>query len=138
MTEAEIAYIAGFCDGEACFTPSVYMNGGKPTILACIDIAQTDIEIILWLQERLGGSIKTNVYEGKHIKDCHHLRFWGKDAVRVMELLLPHLRVKRRLAELVIEYHHRWKGTRHKPEDAVVKLESLAAMRALAGRRRVA
>lgn len=98
--DTDYAYTAGLLDGEGSIsiTPKLYLS---------VKIRNTDKPVLLWLQEVLhrflaksGGLYKNNSTN----KQCFSLEFNGKHAKSVLEFLLPYLRIKKRQAELAIEF----------------------------------
>jgi len=99
-------YAAGFFDGEG----SVYAATRRkakdaarsPTVIVCI--ANTNLEVLKAHQERWGGSI----CERKVTKQkCQRQWQWvicTRNAREFLLAILPHLIIKRRIAELALEY----------------------------------
>jgi hypothetical protein len=86
MRRTEWAYTAGIIDGEGCIDTHGFKGGG---VYLRIRVGQKDPKLIRWLQKRLGGRhYHTN--RGHHQWIVSH-----KDAIMVLEGVLPYLTVKR-------------------------------------------
>ena len=85
VTEEEIAYYAGFFDGEGCVTSNGqgYLN---------VVISGNNLEVLQEMKERFGGNIHTRPNGTSNLSLSTQL---GK---AFLETLLPFLRVKREVA----------------------------------------
>jgi hypothetical protein len=109
------AYLAGIFDGEGCVT--ICMMGGKARrqpmhALNCI-VAMTCREIPYLLQDRFGGNVLAEKVRGANRQPSWRWRTHGWHAVDFLRDVLPYLRVKRKQAELAIEFQttkKRYKG----------------------------
>ena len=93
-----IDYIAGFFDGEGCVWAS------KRDVRAIF--TNTNLQILLDIQEYFGeGRItqKHRTPKDHANKLCYQLTMWNRRAERILKVMLPHLRLKRREAELALE-----------------------------------
>lgn len=94
LTEVELAWAAGFIDGEGCFL----FQKNCPTL----KVSNTHLPTLVWLRDRFAGFIYN-----KGGNDPAHWRprfTWvlsGKKAVPVIESIRPYLREKREQADLV-------------------------------------
>ena len=91
LSETEKAYIAGLIDGEG----TVGVHKGKGICLAPrVQISNTQIPLLTWLLEKIGtGYVHRTEYE---------TTFY--DVKPLLKAALPYLRIKKRQAELVIEF----------------------------------
>lgn len=105
-------YVAAITDGEGMITVSVKKNradphkGGSP-LTPLIGISNSKKELIDWLHSILFGStIKT----GKEDIQRNRKAVWAVQVARLLDVkclleqILPYLKVKRRQAELVLEF----------------------------------
>ena len=103
MELTKIAWAAGFMDGEGYIgiTRCLDRRTGRLYYRVQVDVGQVHREPIALFQELFGGTIghRTNKKQG-----CWNWRKFGKEACNVIRILLPYLVVKRRQAELVLEY----------------------------------
>lgn len=105
LSEIDIAYIAGFFDGEGCVCVH---HAGKETenkksiYILTATIANTNKSVMDYLHSVLGGYIAEN---NKIIgcKTCYVLHFNSRKAYKLLEKLLPYLRVKKKQAELTMK-----------------------------------
>ena len=97
ISTEELAYIAGFFDGEGCIT-----SGGRRCSLA-ISASNTDKQPLEFIQRIFGGSIYECLPKKLKWSTVYNWRIGGAYALIVLESLLPYLIVKRRQALLGIE-----------------------------------
>ena len=111
MDEKETAYIAGFVDGEGCF--SIDRSSRKnpryktPTYTFSLRISQTQEEVLDWIQARIGGNVnerKSRDRQYPNAKTSWHLQIYGKAAENAVHLLAPYLRVKRPHVKVALEF----------------------------------
>jgi hypothetical protein len=96
-----LEYLAGFFDGEGCFSCDV------PTDNECIQFVaqvQTTCEReVCSFREEFGGSVWEATPEKEHHSTSYLWRVRGKDAKRMAEVLLPHLNGKAEQASVLID-----------------------------------
>ena len=99
---ASLEYLAGFFDGEGCIT---LCNGGRKYNLKCI-CANTVKESVELFQERFGGRIHPQRRPaGKaHYKMCWKWVADSRIGESFLKEILPYLRIKRKVAELALEF----------------------------------
>ena len=103
-------YVAGLLDGEGMITVSVKKNkadpqkGGSP-LTPVISISNTKKELMVWLSTNVAGcTIKTD-YDTEKRKDVFAFQIARLlDVQALLEQVLPFLIVKKRQAELVLEF----------------------------------
>jgi DNA-binding CsgD family transcriptional regulator len=134
-------YIAGLLDGEGTVTineTKVRMGKKRERYLSLrplIKIANTDREVLEWVARQVGGFrfATRNGRESKHGKRLVYdiVLKKQKDILVFLEMLLPYLIIKRRQAELVVEFcRSRLAKPNHAPYDEG-ELEILAEVRRL-------
>ncbi len=96
-----LAYIAGFIDGEGCIRIGRGVLGPSGVSL---HVVNSDEGVIDYINLMLPGRKYNKKRYGR--KNLYRICWSGQDAINVIELVLPYLIVKRRLAELITEY---WK-----------------------------
>lgn len=95
-------YIAGFFDGEGCVTintsTATHKSGNRypSTVMVCV--SQNDINILRLIQNRCGGKLLANSTHKRH----HILQWYGNKAGSFLELVYPHLQVKKKQAEVAL------------------------------------
>jgi len=105
----DVVYIAGFLDGEGMITIAVHDNRARSdhsvSLLPLISIANTDREQMEWLHGLLQGSILLTSTGRRGCKTAYILQLSQLRNVKsLLEQLLPYLRVKKRQAQLVLEF----------------------------------
>jgi hypothetical protein len=103
-TETERAYLAGIIDGEGTITPVV---AGKRYEYPDVRIAVygTDQRLLDWIKFRFGG--RTSAFQRKECPTHKAMLTWVVTTHRcraIIEAVLPYLVIKRRQAELLIEF----------------------------------
>jgi hypothetical protein len=102
LTERELAYIAGIVDGEG--TVHISGSSGKKTCYPIVGIGMTHQGVIEWLADKWKVTIATLPRRNPRWLPQFVVRLSGKRAQLLCRLILPFLIVKRRQAELVIEF----------------------------------
>ena len=139
MTDVELAYAAGIMDGEG--TIGIYRSyapdrkGGKKREVAllrpCVSVAQCDIRLPEWLQQKFGcGYIHNQGVPKSGRRVVYTWQVWGfTSVVPVLEALKPFLFLKRDRAEIALEFCAQNINIRHLPEAekvlAIAKREKL-------------
>lgn len=136
MNDYELAWAAGFLDGEGYFG-AVKGNGlSKRTYRLVITASQTGRRAPCEkLQELFGGVVQNLSRERSGTGATSHSFRWSVDGApsikRVVPLILPHLIVKKREAELLLELANmvRPRGTKGPPgytPDQIDRMDMLA------------
>jgi hypothetical protein len=107
----DIGYVAGLVDGEGTVTITQQTKYKKQTsqYRTWVYIVNTYKPLIELLKRDLGGSTDVN-YDRKRItalrkKPLHRWRVMShSDVKKILEMVLPYLVVKRRQAELVLQF----------------------------------
>ena len=100
LSESEAAYIAGLIDGEG----SIYVMRTASTCYPAVSIVMTHRDVIHWLAARLGISACRVVRKEPRWADQWTARIHGSRAQLLCQRMLPHLRVKRLQAELLLTF----------------------------------
>jgi len=95
----DLKYIAGFFDGEG--TIGVYRDEGYHRVR--IQIANTNKEILEWIKSTvdIGGNI---VEHRQKPRSCFIFQSSCLSARKFLELVSPHLKIKKDQAELALEF----------------------------------
>lgn len=112
VTDTELAWLAGFMDGEGYLGMTRSDNAGYPKLTPTISIANTNlraIERILDITDRLGTHMTVNVTEGN---DKHKSRSYARTSKLsyikiILEATLPFLVIKDSQARLLIRFLNR-------------------------------
>ena len=121
-----LAYFAGFFDGEGCIVKD--HNGTWPKLR--ISVAQIDPTPVLMFRERWGGYVhdRDNARWNPNARGSTEWVATAQRARTVLRDLLPHLIVKRAEAEAALAYaDHVAAGTRGRPlrEDEAAERQAL-------------
>lgn len=103
LTTEELAYAAGFFDGEGCVLITKWNNCYSMRVC----VTSTNLSVLLWMKERFGGCINDgpDPRPQARMKWCWIASTWV--CVRFLEALLPFLKIKKPQAELALEF---WKA----------------------------
>lgn len=98
----EISYIAGFLDGEGCFTICKHKRGNEYYFRPVIAVCNTNRDVIEFIAKKFGGMFQKT----KPSKRGHRDRWqWSTEnrekIIKICEMLIPHLIIKKRQAELL-------------------------------------
>lgn len=96
MKETDIAYAAGFFDGEGCI--SIANNGSVD-----VRITNTSKEVLLKLESIFGGSITNRAQ--KVNKTQYAYSFYGENAINFLKILKPYLIEKSPQVDTILEYY---------------------------------
>ena len=117
----QLAYLAGFFDGERC----VYIPRARKTgwISYRLEIRFTNCELapLLLAQVTFGSQISASKPPDPERARVHRLTIRSSQAAAALRAMLPFLLIKRRRAELAVEFQERLSerpGTRRLPADA--------------------
>lgn len=111
-SETDLAWVAGFFDGEghcglAIWAAAVQKN---PAYKSNVDITNTNREILMTIYRIVGlGALSDTVKGTVKKKRPYALYFPNLHQVKFLKLILPYLKLKKRQAELMIEYHEQCK-----------------------------
>jgi len=111
MNKSEVAYIAGLFDGEGsiCIVmskPSAKRQTSSPSHSLQVGITNTNRDLIDWLHNNLGGYISDNSHSPSRKRESHcwAWRVMSNQSKDFLKLIYPFLKVKRRQAELAIQF----------------------------------
>jgi len=109
--DVEIAYIAGLIDGEGCIRMQKQYDrkDWSPKYTPSINFTNTNRESVELISEFFGGTKIFEHYSGDDgfngNKVCYRTQISGKNLVmNILKKLIPYLRIKKREAELIVEY----------------------------------
>lgn len=90
MNEIELAWVAGWLEGEGCFQFNKSV---------AITAASTDLDVLQKVQSIIGGFINKRKMKKAHWKDAWDLTVKKTDQlIKIIPLLLPHLGQRRTVA----------------------------------------
>ncbi len=132
VSEIDWAKLAVLIDGEGSISISKHKPGksgrNKTDFYALRTfVCNTDPRLILWCQERFGGSIRGKPREDrKRHRPCWQWTVVSQVAEEILQYCLPHFIIKREQAEIALAFqktmrrsaHSRWNGGT--PDDVLV------------------
>ena len=109
IIETDKAYIAGLFDGEGSVSIlstmqknlKEFKRGRKLTLLAYV--TNTNEDILNWLNKIFGGNKKFKA-SGLGKKPCFRWQVGTRTAKEFLEIIYPYLKIKKRQAEIGIEF----------------------------------
>jgi hypothetical protein len=107
-TPLDLAYIAGFFDGEGYVTirrANRSRNQGKGiSYRTVVGFTNTDMSVLTWIQSIVGGRIyKKSRYSHKHSVAFELCLLRVSDVIMCLTGILPYLRIKQAQAELGLD-----------------------------------
>jgi hypothetical protein len=108
-----LLWLAGFVDGEGTIAlyPTYKQGTVRPysVFMPRFAIANTNYEMLVKIQSKIGGGIRTNHNVGPTSKVCHQLQINGHaKVVPVLLALRPYLKMKQTQCDLVLEHSYAW------------------------------
>ncbi len=105
ISDVDLAYLAGLIDGEGHLGMTKIKRGDWYRFHAKLVIGMAT-PFVLELHEKYGrlGTVRKHVYETKHYKDRYDWWIPPNGARALLPLLLPHLRLKKSQAILLLDY----------------------------------
>jgi len=106
LSETEKAYLAGLIDGEG----SIHFGlNTSETVIPRISISSSNTEVLEWCRNKIGkgyiSTLSAHSFEGKFHKETHQFIIQAKPTVLpFLEAILPYLIIKKKQAELVVEW----------------------------------
>jgi hypothetical protein len=93
-TETELAYFAGYLDGEGCF-----IYGNSPAV----EISNTYPHTLVLFKGAFNGAVSLKARGEGRTRTSYRYRVNGSNAIRLCRAVLPFLVEKRKQAELLIK-----------------------------------
>lgn len=119
-SQLDVAFLAGFFEGEGCMWMAKDERKDKLHIQAHVALTNNDINLLLHFQAKFGGTVHTKykvMGEYKHFNYQWHLG--SQNIGPILSLILPFLITKKELAQLIIEFRSTIDPTRWRPLDSV-------------------
>ena len=98
----DVAYIAGFFDGEGCIRIK-HANQGGNSYYIWVAITNSNKTILDYIANLFGGSVRKA--EKRTNKWIYHFLITSSEAVDMLKTILGFLKEKREQAELAINFH---------------------------------
>lgn len=125
----KLSYLAGIIDGEGSI--NLLAKPSTQQIQLRLQVANTSTVLIDWLQSGFGGK----VYEHKMHSTYHKQRYdWvvtGKEAKKLIKVVLPFLIVKKMHATLALEFPILTPGLQHNSVIHEIRSQMVAEMKEL-------
>lgn len=129
LSEHEIGYLAGIMDGEGTIhisRPISRNTDCKSGIYQTyIAVTNTEITLLNWLQERIGGIIRSIPTDKKSNVIRKPIWRWYCPIVRITDfckLMIPHSVIKRRQFELMLEARSTYRNQAKKGKQGIQKV----------------
>ena len=105
LSSEDLAYIAGFTDGEGYI--GIVRNQG---LRLFIQITNTKPEVLYWMKELFGGSIHKGQYKSEsdprffNAKPTYKWTIVSRQAETFLEAIQPYLRIKSELCQFALDF----------------------------------
>src|ERR1700736_2301656 len=100
----EVAYTAGFFDGEGCVNIARYLKRGRPYHTLAVIFTNTDFQALEWLQRRWGGNLSKPIQFNARHRPYRDLRLSAGPALPLLQAMLPYLIVKKSQGEIALAF----------------------------------
>ncbi len=124
--DTELAYCAGIIDGEGSI--SITLRGGRgrwrPMHSLVCSVAMTSSEAIGLLENMFGGMVRVAMAKSQKHKNQWIWSISADRAEACLSKILPFLRVKRRQADLGLDFHRSKRRFKVLPPEEIAKRES--------------
>jgi hypothetical protein len=112
MKKTDLAWIAGFIDGEGTITIHIKpnRNGHPPCYVPLLAVTNTNLATLKHIQNLLPAPMYDHRPAGKKHKRSWRIQYVGRYARNAIRQILPYLVLKRAVANLVLNFPQRWNG----------------------------
>ena len=119
----DVAYIAGFFDGEGCIRIKRSSQGGNSYHIIA-HITNSNLEILEYVKNIFGGKIRKQ--ERTPNKTIYNFYITCSEANDMLKVLVGFMREKKKQAELAIKFHQiKEKLSPEKKEEYYIKISEL-------------
>lgn len=129
LTEHDVGYLAGIIDGEGCIHISRPITRHKdcksPIYQTYISVTNTDLNLLNWLQEKLGGHIRTiKTDKGSNVIRKPLWRWYCciKRIHTLCKILIPFSIIKKRQFEIMYEIRGTYQNQATKGKRGIQKV----------------
>lgn len=98
MDAIEIAYAAGLFDGEGSI--SLVRQRVNRSHSPQVSVTSTDLEVLVWLQKRMGGNIVTKQPRKPAHSVSYDWRLTDRRALIFLQLIRPYLVIERKIRRI--------------------------------------
>lgn len=106
MEPTDLAYLAGFFDGEGCITTGIQRQGGRGYYLIRATVTQNSLPVLEAYEAEFGGRI----LDPSPGKSAFVWQITGDQMAHFLQTLLPYLRLKKEQAELALAFPRAERG----------------------------
>lgn len=106
IKKEDAIYLAGLSDGEGCIfinKKGVTLKRRYPNYGVSVDITNTNKPVMDWVAELFDSNIFSQQF-GKNYKPQYSFRLTNIKAFRFLKLVSPYLKIKKRQAELALQF----------------------------------
>lgn len=111
--ELTLAWFAGFFDGEGCIHIYARQRPEYTGWVLQLSLPNSGTEALDFIAAEIGGHTYNRPRQQAHYRDQKVWQATGDEALAVLKLIRPYLRVKHRQADLAIEYQERVRSKTH-------------------------
>jgi len=122
INACDLAWLAGFIDGDGTITMAMNHRHGPYPLVAARNCDRPTLEHIVFL---MGGTIHAN-YRQAPQRDAYQWMLWGQKALHVLRLVEPFLVQKRRQAQIILMAYNAWKPRNRYDEGGKQRVRQLA------------
>lgn len=126
---AVLGYLAGLFDADGCVRVNAQFTSRQANWCHTVRviITNTDIVVMKWLVEHVGGKVRTRASkEQPKWKPRHDWTLRGRNAERFLEAVLPYLVIKGNRAQVALELGSTKQQGRPLTDELVRKREALS------------
>jgi len=124
MTKEKLSYFAGLMDGEGCF--NINHNKKRDTYQARLTMTNTNINLVNWCKDNIGGKIYKRKKYASHHKEKYEWMSWGDKEflLQLLKSILPYLVGKKEQCKVLIKFQNTLR-----PKDNYNKLPKVIKMK---------
>jgi hypothetical protein len=107
VEQTDLAWAAGFIDGEGCIRVDKYYSrtSVNPSHALSLSVSNTNREILKWFKNFFGmGHISKNGKNPLSKRNSYQWRVYSDDAAKVLTGVLPYLREKKEQADYALDF----------------------------------
>ena len=114
LPELQLSYIAGLLDVDSSF--NIYKISNRPSYLLEVNSRKTDYNALQYLANIFGGRVRPTLLGSGNKREPWLWKIVSARAYRLIKHIYPYLRVKRRAAEICMEFFELyWQGRSSEP-----------------------
>jgi hypothetical protein len=122
VKKEELAYLAGFIDGEGTIS---IQSGGSGYMRPIVSVANSNRIVLDFINFHWRGSVYSQKGWGVNAKQIHWVRVVNKNAIELIKDLLPYLNQKLPQARIVIKWYETIKNRKRKNNRFIKQIKIL-------------